>query len=49
MFLIGIQAISRLIEDQNLRIMENRLRQANPSFLTVWHRFDRLLRHPVHV
>ena len=49
MFLIGIQAIGRLIEDQHLRIMENRLRQANPAFEPLGQGFDRLFRHPVQV
>ena len=44
-FLIRVQTIGRLVEDQHVRVMDQRLREAGAVFVAFRQRVDRLIQH----
>ncbi len=45
MFLVGVEAVGGLVEDQHTRVMENRLSQADTAFEALGQRLDALRQH----
>ena len=46
-FLVRVEAVGRLVEDQHLRVVQDRLREADAALEALGQGLDRLVQHPV--